>query len=56
MDQTSIKDLLALGSLTLMVAGAVWVLLLTVRDGYWGRHGEDVKYQMFNDETVEKRS
>ncbi len=57
MDQSTIKEFFAYGSLSLMVGGAIWVLLITIRDGYWGRHGEDVKYQIFNDdETVEGKS
>ncbi|MBK9168024.1 MAG: hypothetical protein IPM24_11230 [Bryobacterales bacterium] len=32
----------------LMVLGALVFLIRTVKDGYWGARGEDVKYQVFD--------
>lgn len=36
----------------LFVVGAVFFLLRSVRDGYWGRDSEEVKYRMLHDEEV----
>jgi hypothetical protein len=33
----------------LMFALAVFFCVKTVRDGYWGKQAEDVKYQVFDD-------
>lgn len=33
----------------LMVALAAFFFVKTVRDGYWGERGEDVKFHMFDD-------
>jgi hypothetical protein len=37
----------------LFVAGAVYFLLRSWRDGYWGANSEEVKYRMLNDEETE---
>lgn len=36
----------------LFAAGALFFLLRSVRDGYWGPHGEDPKYRMLEDEET----
>lgn len=30
----------------LCFAGAIFFFVRSLRDGYWGKHGEDVKYRM----------
>lgn len=30
--------------------GALYFLIRSVRDGYWGQHSEDAKYRMLEDE------
>ncbi len=30
--------------------GALFFLIRSVRDGYWGKHSEDAKYRMLEDE------
>ena len=34
----------------LCAALACWFLVRTVRDGYWGKHGEDIKFRMLEDD------
>jgi len=34
----------------LSLALGLFFLLRSRKDGYWGKHGEDVKYQVFQDE------
>ncbi|BDU75501.1 hypothetical protein [Mesoterricola sediminis] len=34
----------------LMFALAVFFFLKTVRDGYWGKNGEDIKFRMLEDD------
>jgi hypothetical protein len=38
----------------LMVLGALFFLIRTVRDGYWGSRGEEVKYHVFDQGGTEK--
>jgi len=33
--------------------GALYFLIRSVRDGYWGQHSEDVKYRMLEDDKPE---
>ncbi len=37
----------------LFLAGGIFFFVRSLRDGYWGEHGEDVKYRMLNDEEIE---
>jgi hypothetical protein len=37
----------------LFLVGGIFFLVRSLRDGYWGAHSEDVKYQMFEDEEAE---
>ena len=46
----------AYGFFTLMFLLAVFFFVRSWKDGYWGAHGEDVKYQIFDDEPKDKRS
>jgi hypothetical protein len=39
----------------LMFLLAVYFCLKTARDGYWGKHGEDVKYDVLDDQANERR-
>ena len=34
----------------LLLGGAVFFCVRSVKDGYWGRHGEDIKYRMLEDD------
>lgn len=34
----------------LFVAGGIFFFVRSLRGGYWGKHGEDVKYQMMRDD------
>ena len=34
----------------LFLFGALYFLVRSIRDGYWGAGSEDVKYQVFDDE------
>jgi len=34
----------------LFLVGGIFFFVRSVRDGYWGKHGEDVKYQMMQDD------
>ena len=34
----------------LFLAGGLFFFFRSLRDGYWGSHSEDPKYQMLNDE------
>jgi hypothetical protein len=34
--------------------GALYFLIRSVSDGYWGKHGEDMKYRMLEDDESEK--
>lgn len=36
----------------LLVAGALFFFLRTIKQGYWGCHSEDPKYRMLHDEEV----
>lgn len=40
----------------LMAVLAGFFFVKTLKDGYWGKHGEDVKYQIFNDGDQDERS
>jgi len=35
----------------LLVAGAVFFFIRSIKDGYWGRDSEEPKYRMLEDET-----
>jgi hypothetical protein len=35
----------------LLVAGAVFFFIRSIKDGYWGRNSEEPKYRMLEDET-----
>jgi len=37
----------------LLAAGALYFLIRSGKDGYWGRHSEDVKYRMLKDDQPE---
>lgn len=39
---------------TLLLAGAVFFCVRSIKDGYWGRDSEDVKYRMLKDETDDR--
>ncbi len=39
----------------LLVAGAVFFFVRSFKDGYWGRHSEEPKYRMLNDDTAGQR-
>ena len=39
----------------LMFLLAVFFFVRTARDGYWGRDGEDVKYQVLDDDDAPRR-
>ena len=41
---------LSYGLFLLLGLGALYFLIRSVKDGYWGEHGEDVKYRMLEDE------
>lgn len=34
---------------------AVYFCVKTARDGYWGKHGEDVKYDVLDEYPTERR-
>ena len=34
----------------LIVAATGFFLFRSAKDGYWGKHGEDIKYQIFEDD------
>ena len=34
----------------LIVAATGFFLIRSTKDGYWGKHGEDIKYQIFEDD------
>lgn len=36
---------------TLLLGGAVYFFLRSLKDGYWGRDGEEVKYRMMRDDA-----
>ena len=36
----------------LFLVGGIFFFVRSVRDGYWGKHGEDVKYQMMQDDDA----
>lgn len=40
----------------LMAGLAVFFFAKTVRDGYWGKQGEDVKLQVFADDETPRRT
>jgi len=40
----------------LFLVGAIFFFVRSVRDGYWGEHGEDVKYQMMQDDHAPQNS
>lgn len=40
----------------LMLLLAVFYFLRSWRDGYWGDKGEDIKYQIFEDDATDERS
>jgi len=40
----------------LFLAGGIFFFVRSFRDGYWGKRGEDVKYQMMQDEDRSKTS
>jgi hypothetical protein len=35
---------------------AVYFCVKSARDGYWGKHGEDIKFQMFEDDEPKRSS
>jgi len=37
----------------LLGGGALYFLIRSIRDGYWGQHSEDVKYRMLEDDRPE---
>jgi hypothetical protein len=37
-----------------IVAATGFFLLRSAKDGYWGKHGEDIKYQMFDEDRERK--
>lgn len=39
----------------LMFFLAVYFCIKTLRDGYWGKDSEDVKYRMFDSDDSERR-
>ncbi len=39
----------------LMLALALFFFFKSWKDGYWGKHAEDVKYQMFTDGEQDER-
>jgi hypothetical protein len=39
----------------LFLAGGIYFFARSFRDGYWGRHGEDPKYQMLEGEAVSQK-
>jgi len=40
----------------LFLAGGIFFFVRSLHDGYWGKHGEDVKYQMMQDDDGAKDS
>jgi len=38
----------------LSLAVAVFFCVRSVRDGYWGKHGEDIKMRMLEDDDAER--
>ena len=42
--------------LVLIVAGTGFFLIRSFKDGYWGKHGEDVKYQVFHEDGERKKT
>ena len=40
--------------LVLIVGATGYFLVRSGKDGYWGKHGEDIKYQIFEDEPERK--
>jgi hypothetical protein len=37
----------------LLFAGALFFFIRSIKDGYWGRGSEEVKYRMLSDEETE---
>lgn len=37
-----------------IIAGTGFFLFRSSKDGYWGKRGEDIKYQIFEDEPERK--
>ena len=40
----------------LFLAGGIFFFVRSLRAGYWGKHGEDVKYQMMQDDEGSQQS
>jgi hypothetical protein len=39
----------------LMLGLALFFFVKTLRDGYWGKNGEEVKHHVFSDDESERR-
>jgi len=39
----------------LLLTGALFFFVRSIRDGYWGDESEDVKYRVFDDESGDPR-
>lgn len=39
----------------LLASGALFFFTRTIRDGYWGKDSEEIKYRMFDDEADESK-
>jgi len=42
--------------LVLIIAATGFFLVRSFKDGYWGKHGEDVKYQVFDEDGERKKT
>jgi hypothetical protein len=40
----------------LIIVATGFFLIRSFKDGYWGKHGEDVKYQMFDEDGKRKKT
>ena len=49
MENTTAEYVLAFVIFAVTFAGTLVLFLRSWRDGYWGKRGEDIKYQVFAD-------
>ena len=56
MDINYTAIILAYGLFGLTVGGTLFLFVRSFKDGYWGKHSEDIKYQVFDDrDTLHER-
>jgi hypothetical protein len=55
-DYTYPSVFFAYGFFAIMLLLAVYYFFRSWKDGYWGKEGEEIKYQIFDDQTTDERS